>query len=127
MRETRAQLPVKVATYDGRTTSGEITLIRWDRPARMKRAIKTLGYFWAGGLFSIILPGLHFILVPGLLLAGPLAAWWLFDQESVVAGGEATCPRCEARFGIARHKTAAHWDELCNHCQTQVKIELKQL
>ena len=127
MTETRIQLPVEVRAPDGLTRAEEITLIRWERPARMKRALRTLGYFWAGALFSVILPGLHFILVPGLFLAGPIVAWWLFDQESVVAGGEADCPRCAKRFVIARHKTDASWDELCNHCQTQVKIKLNQL
>ena len=127
MTEMRRQLTVQVRAPDGRITTGEITLIEWDRAARLKRALRTLGYVWAGALFSVILPGLHFILVPGLFLAGPIVAWWLFDQESVVAGGEADCPRCAKRFVIARHKTDASWDELCNHCQTQVKIELNQL
>ncbi len=114
---------VRVLTPTGESSTGNITVISWDPAGRRKRAFKMWGYCWAGALFAVILPLIHFVLVPALILAGPGVAFWIFHQESVISGGSATCPRCKQEFAIARHPAKNPFDELCNHCQTAVKIE----
>lgn len=115
------ELQVKVTDAVGGSADGVLTVHSWDRSYRMKRALKILGGFWFVGLFIIPLPLIHFT-SPLFLLAGPVLAYLAFYQEAVVAGGRANCPKCGKQFEIARRKPAPVFSDLCNHCQSEVKV-----
>ncbi len=113
---------VRLSGYSNQTI-GEVRLQAWDRHERIKRGLKTLGTFWGLALVAILIPGLHFVLVPTLLIAGPFAAWRTSQQHSIILGGQGTCPDCSAPFQIAQ--ASAHWPltDLCSQCSRTIKIE----
>ena len=86
--------------YEEVTTPGEIRIQDWSQRERTVRALKFGGACWGAALVSIIIPLLHFILVPGFLLAGPILAFIIIGQENVVLGGEGTCPKMS---GVSSH------------------------
>lgn len=75
-------------------------------------------------MLAVLIPILHFFLVPALLIAGPALAYYAYYQERRLAGGEAICPDCSATLKI--EKGSAKWpcDEMCTSCRTMLKIDL---
>jgi hypothetical protein len=61
--------------------------------------------------------------VPGLLLAGPIGAWLISGQESVVLGGKGSCPDCEKELTLSRAWDQWPISDLCPSCQHRLKIE----
>ena len=106
----------------GRTSPGKITVQFWDSKDRTRRAFKFWGICWGGAMFAVILPLIHFVLVPSLLLAGPCVAVYLLTRESVVLGGQGTCPACQAALPIARTAYRFPISDVCSSCQSWVKI-----
>jgi hypothetical protein len=117
--------PVELVSPDGKMASGEVITEHWEAKDRSKRALKILGICWGIALFSIIIPIAHFILVPSFILAGPIAAFFTYQQSDAVLGGKGTCPHCGQPFEIARMKIKWPLDDICAKCHSSVKISLK--
>ena len=106
------------------TTQGVIRVQSWSASERSRRAIQ-IGSLLAGlGLVSVILPILHFFLVPGFLIAAPIAAWSVLRQQSLVLGGEGPCPDCGAPFQIGRNPERFPMDDVCTACRRRVQVQL---
>jgi hypothetical protein len=103
-------------------TSGEIRVQFWTNRERTLRAIKLGGLCWCAALISVIIPLLHFVLVPSLLLAGPILAFIVLGQRSVVLGGEGICPNCQAFLPIARTAYQFPISDICAKCYSSLKI-----
>lgn len=121
-------LTVRIDAEGGKTASGEVYLQSWDRPARTKRAVKWLLILWGVGAFCILFPIIHFVLPPLLFVAGPIIAFMIAQQESVVLGGAGKCPNCGATLEIVRGnylKPTDQWPlrDLCSSCGSDVRIE----
>ena len=104
-------------------TLGSVQIERWSRPLRMKRALKAGGTSVGIALFCVILPVIHFVLVPVFLLAAPLVGGWIFGLESLVIGGQATCPCCGGDFKVARARERFPLRDVCATCHQGVRIE----
>lgn len=118
------KLTVAIQGPSGKTTRGKVLHQSWSSKERTLRAFKALGIAWVLALGAVLIPILHFILVPILLLSGPLAFAWVSQQHELIAGGDGKCPECAETFMIAR--TAVKWpiSDLCNKCQAGLKIRL---
>jgi len=118
---------VKVCIYGDRgsdSSNGEIRVQFWNKKERILRALKFAGICWGGAVVSVFFPVLHFVLVPGFLIAGPIVGIFMLKQESVVLGGEGVCPSCHAFLPIVRSSYKFPISELCTHCHCGIKIEL---
>lgn len=78
---------------------------------------------WGAAIVAVFIPFLHFFLVPGFLLAGPVVVFVLMGQESVILGGEGTCPHCKADLPIARASHRFPFSDLCTSCQCSVTVD----
>jgi hypothetical protein len=103
---------------------GEIRVQSWDKSERVARAFKFGGMCWGAAIVCVLIPLLHFILVPGFLLAGPILAYFVLGQETVVLGGQGTCPHCQSFLPIARAAYQFPHSDLCTHCQHSLEINL---
>lgn len=106
-----------------KASEGIIRVQSWTKKQRTLRAIKFCLIFWGLALGSVLLPLLHFILVPAFFLAGPILAIFTMGRESVLLGGEGTCPSCQAPLPIARSAPRFPVSDLCTKCQRAVRIE----
>jgi len=122
--ESVSSINVVVKTWDGRSSKkGNVSVESWEKPERLRRAIKTLGLGWGLAFISIFLPGAHFFLVPGFFVGGPVAAYLVSRQRSVVLGGEGICPNCGAKLIIVRGPVQWPLEDVCTQCQNHVRIE----
>jgi hypothetical protein len=107
------QVPVRLTLPGQPQTSGVATVEEWDGLARVRRAVGLLCICWAAAGVSIFLPILHWVLVPGLLLAGPVLFVVRFTETATLQALEADCPRCQkagvfspgGRFKLPRNVT----------------------
>jgi hypothetical protein len=116
--------PVTLSAGEKRA-AGEIRVDRWDRTQRLFRAAKSWGAFWGLALASILVPVAHFILVPGFLIAGPIAGVSRYRQKSGVLGGEAICPSCGARLVIEGREDAWPFLVYCGTCKETAWVDRK--
>ena len=119
---TIESIPVRVEGVNEKATSGEVKMQVWNRDERMKRALKALGLSWGIALLCILIPILHFVLVPLGLIAGPIIAYAIYFKESIILGGEAPCPQCGKPLKIVRSEVKWPLSDLCGVCQAEVKI-----
>lgn len=118
-----AYCSVRVKDANGREAQGEVYIQVWDQKKRTARALKTLGLCWGLALITVVVPILHFILVPGFFVAGPAAAWIIYQQSSIVLGGATTCPKCKEAFKIERGREKWPLEDVCSKCYQAVFIE----
>jgi hypothetical protein len=116
-------IPVVVTSHSGNRSAGTMRLRAWDKKELSQRATKIWAGAWGLAAFSVILPLVHFFLVPAFLIAGPVAAWIVSTQKSSLLGGESTCPDCGAKLPLS--VAADQWPirELCSACQRELKVE----
>lgn len=115
--------PVKITGNSGNTSQGEIYIQKWNQGERMRRALMWGAIFWAIAIFCVLIPILHFVLVPTFLILGPIMGYRAYKQESVVLGGIGTCPRCHKELPIEKAKADWPISDLCTSCHNSVKIE----
>jgi hypothetical protein len=104
-------------------TEGVLKIQFWNSRERIIRAFLYLISMWGTACLSIVIPVLHFILVPGFVLAGPIMAIIIAKQEKMVIGGEGPCPVCQNTLAVDR--VAFHFPiiEVCSKCHTRLYLE----
>ena len=73
-----------------------LLIVRRDGPARLRRALQALAITWGCAILAVFLPVLHFVLVPLLLLGGPLIALQKWGEHVSLLRAEGACPACAA-------------------------------
>lgn len=114
--------PVALSAGEKRSV-GEVRVQHWERSARLLRAAKRWGALWGLAILSILVPVAHFVLVPGFLIAGPVAALARYRQTSEILGGEGACPACGVSLTIEPRADRWPFLERCQACHASVWIE----
>jgi hypothetical protein len=114
--------PVVLIVGNERTT-GEVRIERWDPSARLLRAAKRWVVLWGLAVVSVLVPVAHFVLVPALLIAGPIAAFMRWRQRSGVLGGEGMCPACRVLMTIDAHADEWPLFDVCEACRATPRVE----
>jgi hypothetical protein len=123
MMKSGKGVQVTIVGYpDANTVTGEIRVQFWRKRERVVRALKAGGACWGMAIVTVFIPLMHFVLVPTLLLAGPIMVYLTIRQESVVLGGEGTCPNCKAFLPIAQAAYHFPISDMCTKCQSNIKI-----
>lgn len=104
-------------------TFGEVQVMVWTPRERTLRAIKFSGICWGLAVLSIVIPFLHFFLVPGFLITGPIVYYYVYKQERIITEGKGTCPGCFVPLPISRTRYRFPIYELCTSCQSNLEIE----
>jgi hypothetical protein len=120
---SQAVIPVRIESVHGRTSAGTVDLRIWEKSERTRRGLKALGIAWGIALCSVLIPILHFILVPTFLLAGPVAFVWVAAREREILGGQGVCPECGKPLPIVRAPVRWPLSDMCAACQSTLKIE----
>ena len=120
MTETRTYA---VTGYSDTPATATVTVRSFDKPERVRRAIKGLATFWAAALGSVFIPVAHFLLVPGFALFGMVTFFERIGAREVVTSAVGVCPDCGreqqlemgGRFRVPR-------DVACRYCQRSLRI-----
>ncbi len=72
---------------------------------------------------ALFIPGLHFVLVPALLIAGLVAGPVTYAKQEMFESGKAQCPQCRAENEFGR--MAVRWPQAlqCKSCGAQFYIQ----
>lgn len=120
-------LPVRfVGSPPDQPTDGVVRIQYWDESARTTRALTRLGLFWVLAIVSIAIPFLHFCLVPGLFVVGPIAAWLAYRAHAVVLGGVGWCPHCAKPVFVEKYPDEWPIQARCSACDTWASVDKSQ-
>ncbi len=110
------------ANVGGQTASGDAR-IRFLQPLeRVKKTLRKLGVFWGSGLFCVLFPLLHFVLVPLFLLLGIYFAVRTATADRLIVSGSVLCPECHKPFLLK--PALARWplNGVCQNCLQSIEI-----
>ena len=113
-------LPVVLQIRDSAREPTAATLELEDIPfaKRLGRgAVRLLGA-WAVAVACVFIPLLHFVLVPGFFLAGPVLAWLAVRASVRVTSASITCPKCGKDAPIEAGTTGWPVSMRCSSCGT---------
>jgi hypothetical protein len=118
----------KVVIECADTTPREIQLelIPIEKSKRIFKATKALFILWTCMGFAVFIPMVHFVLVPGLFLAGIFFAISGYIDDVQLAPTKLKCSKC------AGDAQPAHWSDQfpkwmkCAGCGAEMKIELQR-
>lgn len=91
MTETRE---VQISNGDGGVTPGILHVHHLSGGKRAMRGLAALGICWGVGAVTVIIPLIHFVLPPVMLVLGPVMAWRRYAVRSLNEKVEGTCPTC---------------------------------
>ncbi len=89
------------------------------RRDRLLRALKLGGVCIALTCAALLIPLIHFLLVPILLIGTPFFAFKVYKQESALIRSKSACPSCHKP--ITKGPSFPN-NNLCTHCQREIKM-----
>ncbi len=122
MSYVEEEIPAEfIATVSKKKTTGLVITRCYDEKERSRRILKYGGGCFAAAIFSIFLPILHFILVPGFLIAS-VAMVVVNSRPSNIEAAKAKCPECDVDFVISKGKPEFPMDDVCASCHHKITI-----
>lgn len=118
--------PAELVHHD-QAAPATVHVLGHDRRDRARRAVLGLASCWGSAILAVFLPVLHFILVPSLIVAGPLVAISQLRQHVTILDVEGPCPACGATIREKLMSDARMPMELrCDSCRRALKVRLPQ-
>ena len=109
--------------YSSTPTAATVTVRSFDKPERVRRALKGLATFWGAAIGSIFIPVAHFLLVPSFALYGAYTFFDRLNSPQIVTAAEGTCPDCgHAQKLDASGRWQVPTEVACRHCQRALRI-----
>ncbi|PIS11419.1 MAG: hypothetical protein COT73_04060 [Bdellovibrio sp. CG10_big_fil_rev_8_21_14_0_10_47_8] len=104
-------------------TEGTATVRDLSPSEILRSALKQLAIFWGAALFAVLIPILHFVLVPTFFGLGIYLFTRTMKAKSTLISGSVACPVCSEKIVISRQKQL-RWplEERCQKCQSRVTI-----
>jgi hypothetical protein len=107
-------------------TQAEISVSLISHGPRMMRGIKALAIAWILAIFFILVPVLHFVLVPAAFITGIVLFLHYFGLRHYLEVGAVICPSCDTEFKLKPNAFNLPIRELCPHCRADVLITLSK-
>jgi hypothetical protein len=112
-QETRT---IRITNAQGDAEEGVLSVTIFSSGERVTRAAKVLLTCWALAAAAIFIPLAHFVLVPTLVLAGPVMAYMRYRVVESVEAARGRCPTCKKDLDLALD--AAQRLPLWTYCPT---------
>ncbi len=89
---------------------------------RLLNGLKFLGLFWLVGALCVLVPVMHFFLVPLAAIAGVVVFVMKFSQTEVRETGSVACPNCGTL--VVLKGSSFNWPiiETCSNCRYGLNI-----
>lgn len=99
-------------------TTAQLDVETFSTGQRAGRALVRLGALWVLAVGSVLIPLLHFVLVPGFALLGPVLAFFAFQPTVKVTSKSVTCPKCAQTSTVEDGATGWPVTLRCSQCST---------
>jgi hypothetical protein len=112
--------------YPGKDPAAAVvTLRRRGRRDRLAAVARTWAICWLAAVVAVFLPVLHFVLVPALLLGGPLYALSLRNEHTTLMSAGGACPACGAEVRHTQMRRASPSVALrCDGCGRALELAI---
>lgn len=112
--------------YPGKEPSAAVVnLRRRGRRDRLAAVARTWAISWLAAVAAVFLPVLHFILVPALLIGGPLYALSMRDEHTTLLRASGACPACGVPVAHAQARRATATVALrCDGCGRALELAI---
>ena len=107
-------------TFHGRTSEATAHVIDHAKRDRVRRAVLGWAACWGAAIAALFLPLLHFVLVPALLIAGPVLGMARLGEKRTITRISGPCPECGAALSLKPGGSAANVVR-CDHCRRPVE------
>jgi len=106
-------------------TPAQLEVRHWDPSQRFMRAFQGLGMCWLAAVLAVLLPVLHWVLVPSLLIGGPVFAFMRYRERMTVLAARGPCPACGVEMSFALGQASRRRMMLrCDHCGRGITLEV---
>ncbi|AZZ36104.1 hypothetical protein CIK05_04620 [Bdellovibrio sp. qaytius] len=97
--------------------------IRRFKPSEItKNVAKTLSLYWSIALFTVLIPGLHFILTPSFFGLGIYLSLKKQKTKLQILSGSVPCPKCKEPVLLKKADFSEGHKVICQNCVTTIKI-----
>jgi predicted transporter len=103
---------------------GVAEIRRFTPPEIFRNVAKTLSIFWGIALFTVLIPGLHFVLTPSFFGIGIYLARKKQKTKMQIITGQVPCPKCKEAIKLKKADFSEGHSVICQLCVTSVKIIL---
>lgn len=114
---------------DGTEFNSNLSVQTLSTQERLKRSAKIFLVFFALAFFSIFIPILHFVLVPGFLLASIISFIILFNQSHFISLNEFKCPKCHGSLNqkdLYLKSINSSTKVFCGNCRNNMRLNIKK-
>jgi len=122
------QTPVILKNNDGKTSIGQLQTSWFNHNDCVKRGLLKLGLFWLLALGAVPIMLVHWVLVPGLLIAGPWMGYVTYKVKQRHDHITGSCPSCQTTIKIKTdaRQSLTMWT-YCPACNTPLQISENDL
>ena len=118
--------PAELVHHD-QAAPATVRVLGHDRRDRARRAMLGLGACWGAAILAVFLPLLHFVLVPSLVVAGPLVALSQLKQRVTILDVTGPCPACGGPIQETLNSDSRVPLNLrCENCRRALSVRLPQ-
>lgn len=113
-----------LAKKDSIANDGLLHIKHFDQSECIKRAFGRLGLFWLLSLGSLPIMFVHWVLVPGFFIAGPIMAVITYRTKQINDHSSGECPACnnEIKIKFDAKETLPKWT-YCPNCNDPLHLE----
>ena len=101
--------------------------MEWDKKERTQNALKAVGMWFGFTCFGVMIPVVHYFLVPTLFITTWVMGLNKLNETVVSEGGEGICPKCGQTFKIEKSKFGARLTDSCGKCHEDVEILFEEV
>lgn len=110
-----------VSVINQKKSQGIVITRKYDEKERNRRMIKYSGGSLVASIISVFIPLLHFVLVPGFIIAAIVFAVY-YSRPANIERAKAKCPECGVDFVISKGKPLFPLDDVCGSCHHKITI-----
>ncbi len=115
------EVAVQVRGQGGVTAQATLRIASLTDRARFARATKTSALLFGLAVVSLPIPPVHWLLVPGFLIAA-IVAFFVRIRTDALLDGAVTCPKCRATFEVESQPPTWPLDLTCHQCKAQLNV-----
>ncbi|WP_413291164.1 hypothetical protein [Bdellovibrio sp. HCB337] len=117
-------MQIQVYTQRDKSSIRELKASVFSQQERLKRSLIKLFAFLGLALVSVLIPVMHFVLVPLFAILAPFFARKTYQEEVVLEACTIECPECHQNTQVS--KTSGQWPlhNICSHCRNRIYFDL---
>lgn len=115
-------MKIQATAYSDKIEYGTAEVLALSKDQLFFKALAYLTACWCTAIVCILVPALHFVLVPAFFFLGIFLAVRVTKQRHLILSGQITCPHCSQEVILL--KSAADWphSEICQNCSSVLRI-----